>query len=200
MTDIPIPTPSVPDQSIHFPRAWLWFVVVGIVQVVLGMIAIVVPHVIALATAVLIGWLLIIGGVIEIFQAIFDRGWRGFFIDLLAGILYLVLGFMIVANPGVALVTVTLLIAMFLIIGGIFRTLMALVDQYPHRGWMLLDGIISLLLGFAIWRRWPASALWVVGLFVGIELLLHGWSLIMLGLAGKRVRLGITSRLLTPET
>src|SRR5262249_40039429 len=153
------------------------------------------PLVFALATAVLIGWVLIAGGAVEILHCFADREWRGFFQDLLSGILYLVIGLMVVASPAATLVTVTLLIALFLIIGRVFRTLVALVERFPHRGWMLLDGLIALLLGLSIWRQWPLSGLWVVGLFVGIEMLFHGWSMIMLGLAGKRVRSVITSRL-----
>jgi uncharacterized membrane protein HdeD (DUF308 family) len=57
--------------------------------------------------------------------------------------------------------------------------------RYPHWSWVLLDGVVSLLLGVLIWRRWPVSALWVIGLFVGIEMLLNGWSLVMLSLTGR---------------
>lgn len=194
MTDITTEAPGASGSSRHVPRFWLWFVVVGVLQVILGAIALGSPLVMGMATAVLIGWVLIIGGVIGILHAFADREWRGFFLDLLSGILYLAIGFMIVANPAATLVSVTLLIAMFLIIGGAIRILVALVEQFPHRGWMLLNGVISLLLGISIWRQWPLSGLWVVGLFVGIEMLLHGWSMIMLGMGCKRMRSGITSR------
>ncbi len=192
MTAIPMETLTAPASS-HLPRIWLWFVVLGVVQSILGFIALGSPLVMGLATAVLIGWMLIIGGVLEIVHGIAGRQWRGFFVDLLSGVLYVVIGFMVAANPGLTLLTVTLLVAMFLFISGIFRIVMALAERFPHRGWMLLNGMISLLLGVSIWRQWPLSGLWVVGLFVGIELLLHGWSLIMLGLAGKRLRAAITS-------
>ena len=81
----------------------------------------------------------------------------------------------------------TLLIAMFLVFQGVFRIVAALAVRYPHWGWVLLDGIVSLLLGILIWRRWPVSSLWVIGLFVGIEMLLNGWSLVMLSLAGRNL-------------
>ena len=195
MTETSIESPAASGASHHFPRVWLWFVVVGVIQVILGIIALAMPLVMGLATAVLIGWVLIVGGVIGIVHGFADRNWRGFFLNLLSGILYLVIGFMVVANPDAALVVVTLLIAMFLIFGGIFRTIMALIERFPHRGWMLLNGVISLLLGISIWRQWPLSGLWVVGLFVGIEMLFHGWSMVMLGLAARRLRLAIASRL-----
>jgi len=169
-------------------RGWIWFVVLGVLQVILGIVALGSPLLIGLATAVFIGWLLLIGGVFEVGHGLLRRQWRGFFLDLLTGILYVAIGFMVVANPGITLIALTLLISMFLIISGIFRTVTALSERFPHWGWMLLNGIVSLVLGIAIWRQWPFSGLWVVGLFVGIEMLLHGWSLIMLGLAAKGLK------------
>ena len=112
---------EAPTNS-HLPRVWIWFVVMGILQVILGAIALGSPLVMGLATAVLIGWVLIVGGILEIVHGIAGRQWRGFFVDLISGVLYAAIGFMVVANPGVALASVTLLIAMFLIISGAFRT------------------------------------------------------------------------------
>ena len=89
--------------------------------------------------------------------------------ESLVPILYVVVGFMIVANPGAAAVTLTLLIALFLMFGGIFRIVVALILRFPHWGWLFLHGIVNLLLGIAIWRRWPWDGLWVIGLFIGIE-------------------------------
>jgi uncharacterized membrane protein HdeD (DUF308 family) len=80
-----------------------------------------------------------------------------------------------------------LIIAMFLVFEGVFRIVAALVARYPHSGWVLFNGVITLLLGVMIWRRWPYSGLWVIGLFVGIEMLLNGWSLVMLSLAGRKL-------------
>ena len=74
----------------------------------------------------------------------------------------------------------TLVIAMFLVFEGIFGSWRRLTARYPHWGWVMFNGIISLVLGIMIWRQWPYSGLWVIGLFVGIEMLLNGWSLVML--------------------
>jgi len=126
-----------------------------------------------------------VGGVVEAAHACSCKGWGGFFVDLLTGILYVVVGFMVVANPGVTALALTLLIAMFLVFGGIFRIAVAVVVRFQNWIWLLLHGVVNLLLGIAIWRQWPLSGLWVIGLFVGIDMLLNGWSLIMLGLAAK---------------
>ena len=136
----------------------------------------------------LFGWLLIIGGVLEGVHAFWrEKGWGGFFIDLLTGILYVVVGFMLVANPAASAVALTLLISLFLMFGGIFRIVVALFVRFHNWGWLLLHGIIILLLGVAIWRQWPLSGLWVIGLFIGIDMIFNGWSLMMLGLAAKRI-------------
>jgi uncharacterized membrane protein HdeD (DUF308 family) len=140
-----------------------------------------------LATMVFVGWLMIVCGVMEAAHACSCKGWGGFFIDLLTGILYVVVGFMVVANPGATAVALTLLIAMFLIFGGSFRIVVALVVRFQNWGWLLLHGVVNLLLGMAIWRQWPLSGLWIIGLFVGIDMLLNGWSLVMLGLAAKNL-------------
>lgn len=97
---------------------------------------------------------------------------------------------MVVANPGATAVALTLLIAMFLIFGGIFRIAAAVSVRYPNWGWVLLHGGVNLLLGILIWRQWPLSGLWVIGLFIGIEMLFNGWSLVMLGLSAKNLPAG----------
>jgi len=169
-------------------RNWGWFLTLGILLVVLGMIALGASVAMTIASVLLFGWLLIIGGVLEAIHAFWrEKGWGGVFIDLLTGILYVVVGFMIVANPGAAAVTLTLLIALFLMFGGIFRIVVALMARFPHWGWLALHGLINVLLGVAIWRQWPLSGLWVIGLFVGIDMLFNGWSLVMLGLAARKI-------------
>lgn len=168
-------------------KRWAWCLALGVLLVVLGMVALGCSTTMTLASMVFVGWLLIAAGAIEAVHAFNCKGWGGFFIDLLSGLLYVVVGFMIVANPGAAAVSLTLLIAMFLIFGGIFRAAVALLVRFQNWIWLLLHGLINVLLGVAIWRQWPYSGLWVIGLFVGIDLVFNGWSLIMLGLAAKNL-------------
>jgi uncharacterized membrane protein HdeD (DUF308 family) len=168
-------------------RNWGWFLALGIVQIILGTIALGESFLMTIFSVVMLGWLLIIGGISSIFHAFMERGWSGFIIDLLTGLFYCIAGFMMVANPEATAVTLTLVISMFLIIGGVFRIVEALIGALPHRGWVFFNGAITLALGIMIWRQWPLSGLWVIGLFVGIEMLLYGWSLVMLALAAKKV-------------
>ena len=169
-------------------RNWGWFLGLGIALIVLGTIALGSSVLTTILAVSLIGWLLVVGGLLEGVHAFWrERGWGGFFIDLLTGILYVVVGFMIVANPAETAVTLALLIALFLMFSGLFRIVVALLLRFPHWGWLVLHGVINLLLGIAVWRQWPLSGLWVIGLFVGIDMLCNGWSLVMLGLAAKKL-------------
>jgi len=165
-----------------------WFLGLGIVLVVFGTIALGCTLTMTKLSVAVFGWLMIFAGATQALHAFWkERGWGGFFIDALMGILYLVVGFMVVGNPMATAVTLTLLIGMFLMFDGLFRIFTAIAIRYPNWGWLLLNGVVSLVLGLMIWRQWPLSGLWVIGLFVGIQMILNGWSLVMLSLAVKNL-------------
>lgn len=166
-------------------HAWGWFLALGILEIILGTVAIGATPAATVVTVVFFGWLLLIGGVSSVVHAFLRRHWRGFFLEVLTGVLYIVAGFFMVAEPLAAAAPLTLLIAMFLLIGGIFRIVVALSRHIDHWPWVLLNGVITLALGIMIWRQWPGSALWVIGLFIGIEMIFYGWSLVMLSLIAK---------------
>lgn len=121
-------------------RKWGWFVALGIIQVLLRMIALGATVVVTLASVVLFGWLLLIGGVLSVGHAFWQQHWSGFFIDLAMGILNAVVGFMMIAHPLAGAETLTLLIAMFLFMGGIFRIVAALSGRLHNAFWVLLNG------------------------------------------------------------
>jgi uncharacterized membrane protein HdeD (DUF308 family) len=162
---------------------WLWFVLLGVALVVLGFIALGSVFVASLATAVVIGALLLVGGVAETIGAFWSRGWSGFFLHLLSGVLSIVVGVLFLRAPLDALLALTLLLACLLMVGGIFKIVAALSYRFGAWGWPLVSGAIDVILGVLIWQGWPASALWVIGLFVGISLVFRGFNWIGLGLA-----------------
>jgi uncharacterized membrane protein HdeD (DUF308 family) len=178
----------------HLRDRWAWFLALGVLLIVLGVAAVGYSVAATIVSVELFGGLLMLGGLFQTVHAFMSKRWGGFFIDLLTGILYGVVGVMIVANPGASALALTLAIALFLIVGGIFRIVVAIGIRFQHAGWLLLSGVINLILGILIWQQWPVSGLWVIGLFVGIDMLFNGWSLVMLGLAAKRqpaVALGV---------
>ncbi len=155
-----------------------WFVGVGILLVIVGLIALSSSVVATMASVAVFGWLLLFSGVLSLVHAFMRRRWGGFFLELFAGIL----GVIMLANPARAAVALTLLIALLLMVGGAFRIIAALSVRFHHWVWMLVNGVISVILGILIFSEWPSSGLWVIGLFIGIDLVFYGWSLIMLGL------------------
>ena len=167
-----------------------WVIAVGVLLVLLGVVAVGAAVTATLATMMVIGWLLIVGGGFLAAHAFAIKEWGGFFIDLLSGLLYAVVGVMIVENPAATAVTLTLLIAVLLIVGGVFRIAAALSARYPHSPWLLLGGVVNLALGLVVWQAWPLDGLWVVGTFVGIDLILHGWAMVMLGVAAGKLSPG----------
>jgi uncharacterized membrane protein HdeD (DUF308 family) len=165
-----------------------WYLALGILLVLLGTFAIGRTYLVTAVSVLFFGYLMIAAGAVQAAHAFWkERGWGGFFVDLLMGLLYIVVGFMIVANPQAGALTLTLLIAMFLILDGVFHVVAALSVRYPNWAWMLLHGVVTLLLGIMIWRQWPLSGLWVIGLFVGIQMILNGWSLVMLGMVVRNL-------------
>jgi uncharacterized membrane protein HdeD (DUF308 family) len=159
---------------------WGWFLVLGIALIALGLFAISASCITTLAVVWVFGVVLLAGAVVEVISAIQGRGWRGTVLHLLAAILYLVVGLFLVRHTEEAAITLTLFAAVALLVGGAFRIVIALLDPFPGRGWALLNGVITLLLGVLIWQHWPDSGVWVIGLFFGIEMLFSGWSWVML--------------------
>ena len=178
--------PQLTDLE-EFRRNATWFLVLGVILVILGFIAVGRSVSVTLASMYFFGWLLVIGGVVEAVQAFWQRQWGGLFFNLLSGVLYVVVGFMVLGNPGASAVALTLLIALFFLIAGAFRIIVALTMRFPEWHWLLLNGAITLLLGLLIWKQWPSSALWVIGLFIGIELIFTGSAWVMLSLAARRL-------------
>ncbi|WP_422931519.1 HdeD family acid-resistance protein [Singulisphaera sp. PoT] len=161
---------------------WIWFVLLGIAISVLGLVALGSVVIASIASAVVIGVLILLGGIAEMVGAFWCRGWSGFFIHLLSGVLSIVVGILFLRAPMGALLALTLLVACFLMVGGIFKIVGALSYRFGTWGWSLVGGVIDLILGVMIWQELPTSALWVIGLFLGINLLFRGASWVALGL------------------
>ncbi len=168
-------------------RNWGWVLALGVALIVLGIVALGAAVLTTVASVIFFGWLLIAAGVLETLEGFWQRAWSGFFLDLLTGLLYLVVGAMIVGNPLVAAETLTLMIAMALIFVGLLRIALSLATHFHHWVWLLINGIISVVLGVMILRGWPETGFWVIGMFIGIDMLFYGWSLVMLALGVRTI-------------
>jgi uncharacterized membrane protein HdeD (DUF308 family) len=175
----------------HLRSEWWWLLLFGILLVLCGTVAVVFPALTSVAAIVVLGVVLMIAGIATIIASLWAGKWSGMLVQMLVGVLYLMLGFAIRDsvrdNPIETLKVMTLLVATFFIVAGGFRVLAALAVRFPYWGWALLNGIVTFLLGVVIYRHFPVSALWVIGLLVGLEMLFNGWTWIMLSLAIRRI-------------
>jgi uncharacterized membrane protein HdeD (DUF308 family) len=176
-------------EALH--KHWWCFLLLGIAMVVLGTLAIADPWITAfagVAAVLILGFVLIAAGIVQVVSSFWAGKWSGMLLHMLIGVLYAVVGYMIVDEPKISMVVLTKFIAIFLIVSGVFRIVSALMTRFNDWGWVLLNGVVSLILGMIINRQIPeGAAMWVIGLFIGIELLFNGWAWIMLSLGLRRV-------------
>src|SRR6266542_1659383 len=178
-------------------RHWFWYLVLGVLLIVLGVIALGYSVPTTLVSVLFFGWLLIISGIAQGVQAFQLRGWDGFFLHLLGGVLEFVVGVLIVRDPPGGALVLTLLLAVYLLVGGLFRLVAAFALWFPGSGWVALAGLVSVLLGLALALDWPISGLWFIGTCVAIDLILHGASWVAFAL-GVRALPESSSRVDSP--
>jgi uncharacterized membrane protein HdeD (DUF308 family) len=171
----------------HLQSSWLWFLVLGVGWIVLGAISLSCAPFATFVTVAMFGVIMLIGGVGQIVGAFWAGKWSGFLLQVLIGILYAVVGFVVMDAPEKSAIALTLVMAIFLIVGGIVRIVVALFERFTGWGWVLLNGAVALLLGLLIRREWPLSGLMVIGLYVGIEMVFNGWYWVMLGIGLKKL-------------
>jgi uncharacterized membrane protein HdeD (DUF308 family) len=170
------------DERASLQPNWFLFLILGLVSVFVGFLAIGSTFITTLASVVVFGVLLLIAGATEVIHAVMVRNLKGFALHLLGAALYLLAGLFMLEHPLKAAVVLTLLIAAALLVGGFLRIVFALAVRFHAWPWVLFNGVIDLILGFLILNEWPGSSLWVIGLFIGIDLLFNGWSWVILAL------------------
>jgi uncharacterized membrane protein HdeD (DUF308 family) len=171
----------------HLRSSWCWFLALGVFLVACGTVAVMFPILANVAVMVILGIALMASGIATIVAAFWAGKWGGMLLQLLVGILYVVVGLQIADTPVAAGVVTAIFLAGFFMVVGAFRVVAALAVRFPHWGWAMLNGIVTFLFGVVIYRHFPQCAFWVVGLLVGVEMLLNGWTWIMLSLAIRRI-------------
>lgn len=179
-----------PPSSLNinaFNKNWGWFFLWGITLIILGIAAIYFSAFTTVVSVVFLGVLLAVAGGLVIFDSFqFWWGkWSGFAAHFIIGLLYTVVGFTLIQQPIAGSISLTLLLGIFYIFLGIFRLVYPLSLNLPQKGWRLFNGIITLLLGIFIIIKWPASSLFIIGLFIGVDLLFSGWVYTSAALAAK---------------
>jgi len=184
-----IQTPHSLASGIEPLRAkWGWIVALGVVYVIVGFIALGSVVTATAASVLVVGIMMVIAGVAEIINAFQVKTWGKFFLWLILGALYVVAGFVTFENPVLAALVLTLMLGAMLVASGIMRMIIAFsMKEGTPWIWAVVSGIVTLLLGLIILARWPVSSLYVLGLFLGIDLVVAGASWIGIGL-GLRQR------------
>jgi uncharacterized membrane protein HdeD (DUF308 family) len=169
----------------EFVDSWRWFLALGILTILLGILAIGSSLTSSFFSMIFIGWLLIIAaalvGLLYVVVGFKVQMGRAFPASSL------VVGLMLVADPGARTLTKLLLITIFFLISGIFRISASLSMRFPQWGWVLFNGIVALVLGILVLCQWPAPGFPIIGRFIGVDFILSGWSWVMLSLAARRL-------------
>jgi uncharacterized membrane protein HdeD (DUF308 family) len=168
---------------------WVLFVVEGVVLLVLGATAVVLPPIATLAVTILFGWLFLVSGIVGLVTTFWMRHAPGFWWSLLSAALGIIVGAMLLASPVTGALSLTLVLIAFFLIEGAVSIMFAL----DHRrelsgqwGWMLMSGIIDLVLAMMIFAGLPSTAAWAVGLLVGINMIFGGTALIAMALHARK--------------
>ena len=166
---------------------WGWFVLLGVALLVLGVIAAGNLLVATAASIFFVGAMMIVGGIVEIVHAFGVKSWGTFFWWLLSGILYVLAGYLAFANPVLAAGVMTLFLAISLIASGLVRIWIGFTGRGVEGwGWVIAGGIITVLAGLIIASGWPVNSLWILGLFLAIDLIFQGVTYIGFGFGLKR--------------
>ena len=165
---------------------WGWFLALGILLVIFGFIALANLFVATVASVFYIGMMMLVGGIAYLVHAFQVKGWDHILFWAASGILYTIAGLLAFWNPALTAVIVTFFMAVALIVAGVFRTWVGF-RMRPMRGsgWVIFGGVITALAGLVIALGWPVNSLWILGLFLAIDLTMQGWALIAVALAAK---------------
>ena len=171
----------------ELPKYRTFFFVEGIVFIILGILAMALPQVTTLAVELFIGWILLIGGLVQLVRSFTSKEIPGFWPSFIAACLSIVVGLLLIAYPIQGIISLTLLLTLFFLADGLSKLVLGFqYRSFGRAGWIIFSGIISLALAFIIWSGWPGTAVWVIGLMVGINMLFFGTSLFFLGWAAKQ--------------
>lgn len=169
-------------------RASGWSIVLGILMIVLGIIAILAPWEFGILIVYVVGWTAIFNGIAQIIYGIKTHSGGRTVLEIVLGLIYIVAGVYLILHPIGGLLAITILLASFLLVYGVVALVLAF-QMRPHAGWgwVLLDAIVTILLGVLIWAHWPINSEWVVGTLFGISILMSGFSRLMISLAFRNV-------------
>ncbi|MGA8220284.1 MAG: DUF308 domain-containing protein [Candidatus Acidiferrales bacterium] len=161
-------------------------IVWAVLLIVFGFLAIGLPMATSLGVVIVIAWLIVFSGGFQFIHAFQSKGAGNIIWKLLVAILYLIAGIYFLMNPVIGVASFTLVLAIFFLAEGVFDLVAYFLTRSVHgSGWILLDGIVTLILGVLVWKQWPSSSVWVIGTLVGINMIFTGTTRLMISLAAR---------------
>jgi uncharacterized membrane protein HdeD (DUF308 family) len=169
-------------------RYSLWYLLQGVLMVLAGVLAVIYPLLASVAMVYLLGWVLIVSGVLQAIGLIGARDVPHYWLALISVVLAIVIGVLLLRQPESGLLLMTVLLIVFFMVEGISKIIFALtIRPFPHWGWVLASGLVGIVLAVYLWANMPVSAEWVLGFLLGIQLICEGAALAYLA---WRVRTG----------
>ena len=175
-----------PEVREGLARSWKALMTVGVLAIFVGCVAILVPAVAAVGTAIFIGWILVLAGGF-LFAAAFSAHSVGTVVmRLIWALLTVIVGVWLIVEPHNGTLTLTLVLGIYFLFMGLTRVTVAFVGRgQPNAGLVGLSGVCGLLIGILVLAKFPSSADWAIGLLVGIDLIFAGWTLASVALVGR---------------
>lgn len=186
-------TPGMPPELREaLAKSWKTLMTAGIISIVLGAIAIIVPPLASVTITLLVGILLLIGAVAYIAEAVSRGTTRHRIWSVIVAVIYVIAGVWLIINPAEGTITLTWVLAIFFLVIGIFRILAGIQarGQVPNAGWTIVNGVLAVLIAVLVIANLPSSAAWAIGLLVGIQLLFDGIMMVVAAQQGKKLTAG----------
>ncbi len=178
-------TDHSPAETVQ--HASTWSIVWGVCLVVFGMLAVGSPFLAAVAVNLMIAWLIILAGVVHLIVALHAHRAGRLLSKLLIGVAYVFCGAYLLLHPMLGVASLTLVLASLFLIEGVLNVILFLqMRSFRGSGWVLVDGVITFLLGLMIYLEWPSSSIWAIGVLVGVSMILSGVTRVMLSLAARK--------------
>lgn len=179
---------SAASAATFVKKAVNWSIGLSVLMIVAGVLAIASPLAAGVAVNVLVAWLLVFSGCAHLVFAWYTRSTGGFLWELLLGVVYFFIGVYLLIHPLAGLASLTIALAIYLLLEATLEFVLGFtLRPLPGSGWLLFDGIITLILAVMIWRTWPSNTAWVIGTLVGISMLFSGTSRLMISMAARSV-------------
>jgi len=163
--------------------SWGWFLTLGILFILLGAICVIGNVTATFATVLVFGWMLLFSGIFALVHAFRIHTWQGVLLSLLSALFRGFTGYLLIRYPLAGAASLTLILASFFVVGGLFRAIGAGMLKFPRWGWSVFSGIVSLGLGIILLAQMPVSSVWFIGFAIGVDLIFDGTSLIGLATA-----------------